>query len=244
MAYVPHLLITFGGNLGTTESWSCGVRLTSLGYQTSSPAGRQAHARAILPKLVTAIGTPFQGRSFWPGTALLQRIKCNPIVEVGGKVRYEDPNETNELVANTAWQSGQGSAAPFQCAHVASLRTAARRGIAHVGRIYIPAAGVAILPTGHIDGQVRDDVGTAVGRLVRQLNEAATQADGITTQVSVVSRGVGGAKGNPDPGPWKPVTHIRVGSVIDTQRRRREGIPELYADYRFDGTPITAGDAI
>ena len=104
-----------------------------------------------------------------------------------------------------------GEMLPFQCATVISLLTASatRHGR---GRFYLPPLAVSTLDTGRTSAAAIAVLDTAWTAFFDSLN-----TDGVTP---VVRNRTGHVS--------TTVTSARVGNVIDTQRRRRNKLVEVY----------------
>lgn len=115
----------------------------------------------------------------------------------------------------------------------ATLLTAVPRGLASKGRIYlppswhyIPQSTDGLIPSGDASA-----LANSVKTLINQLNALPDFGP-----VMVMSKGKGVPSYNatkhrveydyPNPGASNAVTAVRVGRVVDTQRRRRRSLPE------------------
>lgn len=115
-----------------------------------------------------------------------------------------------------------------------TLTTAIPRGLASKGRVYLPPSALylPVAATGLISVVAADQLATSVKTLLNGINAAAS---GVAVQV--MSRGKGVATYDaehkrveysyPNPGATAAVTGVRVGRVVDTQRRRRRQLGEL-----------------
>lgn len=116
----------------------------------------------------------------------------------------------------------------------ATLTTDLPRGYASKGRIFLPPCNT-MLPTadGRISAANANVLAASVKRLINELN-----ANTAIGNVAVFSRGRGvpayDAEHNrieytyPNDGAVNAVTGVRVGRVVDTQRRRRRQLAETY----------------
>lgn len=104
---------------------------------------------------------------------------------------------------------------PLQVAHAMSLTTAAARGRAHRGRVYLPPMEVTLLAN---DTWSSTQVQERVNNFKTLLNAMNAQLDG---PLSVFSRVGAGTK--------RTVTGLAGGSRPDVQRRRARQIPEVYS---------------
>jgi hypothetical protein len=119
--------------------------------------------------------------------------------------------------------SGAGSTHfPAQCALVATLTTAVPRGLASKGRMYLPGVAAAITDAGKLSNTVSGAVATNLKTFFDSVN-ASIDATG-----SVITASPGSKPPLVGAGVFRPVTGVRVGDVIDTQRRRRNQLVEIY----------------
>lgn len=120
-----------------------------------------------------------------------------------------------------------GSAAPklpAQAAIVGSLRTAVA-GASGRGRIYWPALGATVATTLRLGTPSASLVATAYKNYLTDIRaKIAAAYPLIGFELAVRS-----ARTKTTP----HVTAIRVGNVIDTQRRRRDAFPEAYSTVSF-----------
>lgn len=111
---------------------------------------------------------------------------------------------------------------PPQCSLVLTLQSDRPRGLASKGRMYLPGISAAMGGNGKISTANRDSI---------TLN-MKTFFDTIHADADVPDQLILAAKGN---GPFPGLTAqndyvqtIKLGDVIDTQRRRRNGLVESY----------------
>jgi len=100
---------------------------------------------------------------------------------------------------------------------VMSLRTALPRGRGHAGRCYMPTRPVAVNGLGQITltAPLRDPFVALIQSVQNAVHAPAVVGSTLA-------------------GTLRPVTAIRTGKVVDTQRRRRNNIPEAYEE-----SPVT-----
>jgi hypothetical protein len=103
-----------------------------------------------------------------------------------------------------------------------SLRTNTNVGQGVRGRMFLPHTRMT-LPAGFAitSSVTRDAIATAGAAFVDAVNTSLSAA--VTGDLIAVIMGQTGS------GTVKGVTFVRCGGVTDTQRRRRNGIPELYS---------------
>lgn len=108
--------------------------------------------------------------------------------------------------------SGEGEMLPFQCATVCTLVTALANRHGR-GRFYLPPLGALVLDAGRINTASLTGLQAALTDLFDALNTGGLQPV-VRNRTGHIST---------------PVVSARVGNVIDTQRRRRNQLIEVYA---------------
>lgn len=229
MAYSPgpwdrdHGYLQFGGKLPGNETWSCGFRMSATeGTVIGGENTGGWDMDELVDHYVTAITAWFSNaNAHIHPSCKLQFVKFNKINQSG---HYIEPTTTERVFTDVPGGGGQiGSVLyPNQVALAITLTTAVNRGPAHAGRIYSPMPCMAVGADGLITIAAADYVRTGF----RTLLEAISDAPGLDTvegapDVVVMSR----KQGAPI---TRRVTGIRVGRVLDTQRRRRRSLPESY----------------
>lgn len=217
MAYQPHLLLTFGGTLGTSdEDWQCGIRfIKRAGLIGPDPVTPNASdAGELLNDSVDKIADWWNNINVGVGSnAVLRWAKC---AAIGGNGRYlfdTDP----KVHDYDPGVPGQGStrAYPFQVSKTLSFKTDRNRGRATNGRIYLPSpSNLVDTNTGLVSvDQAEVDHHAA---FIRDLQTSGVDSQTTPAVVSSSSE------------EWALITRVRVGNVLDTQRRRRAQLTETY----------------
>lgn len=221
MAYRPHIVLQWGGRLGDagTEIWSNSMRFVTNGTDVDS---LQSLAAEWSSELIPAISTlMLQGG--YSTSSYLNFIKANAV----GPDGKQPPGPTNAWFSPTDFPEVRGATnnGYFQDAMVVSFTTDVVRGLASKGRVYVP--GGAPQTTG-MDG--------GTGLMSTTFTEAIRDAwaaflidlddnpgpDFADLRAAVVSK-----QGDPETN-WHTITGVRVGRVMDTQRRRRNALAENY----------------
>ena len=115
-----------------------------------------------------------------------------------------------------------------QCSIVLSLRSPTTLGRANYGRMYLPHT---LLPLGAGNpsalATTAEEAATKAATFINEVNEIFDTGDdpGVVQIMSSVA-----------PGLSKAVTRVAVGDVNDTQRRRRNRLPENYSFEAVAGT--------
>lgn len=205
---LKHKLLTIQGPLfGGADRWSIGLRFPTY----TEPTGvTQAQVDAIEAPLRTWFTNP---SSFIATNHSVDLIKLAPIDVTG---RYPDGLAAVVKVPSPAMNGGgAGGSQPPQCSLVLSLVTGVPRGRAHIGRVYPPPLRSAQVAN---PGLLPADVLSMINQFRTFLNALGGIAGvGIPAVMSKIGSGLS-----------FPVTGVRAGVVIDTQRRRRAQIPEAY----------------
>lgn len=112
---------------------------------------------------------------------------------------------------------------PPQCSLVVTLLSDRPRGKASKGRMYLP--GIATMPAGTTGKISAAQAGSIADNLKTFFDALAGDAD-IPGELILAAKSSGPLNANPAQNDY--VETIRVGDVIDTQRRRRNGLSETY----------------
>lgn len=213
MPYGPHAKVVFGGNLnnlGTAgvDVWQCNVNISPLSLT-------DAFCDAYLAAIQAGLKTWFTGgTNLMSNVADLRFVKCNLI---GTDGKYTNPTVTHRFDYTSI---GVGPTVPNMPATntlAFGWSTALMRGPGSKGRIYPPFAAASALAGGSVatSGNIASAV-TSAKALLTVLASSST-----TAAVPIVASGVNAA--------LTPITGVRIGNLIDSQRRRRNAINETYS---------------
>ena len=211
-----HFKVTLEGTNATDQDiWTTGWRIAPS--PASEPIVNYPAMANTLLESVTGAAETFWGAlqaRIARGTRL-NSVKVAPVDEDG---RYID--NMDSVVYD--WQTplaGSGSTAhPPQVSVVASLTTGTRRGNATHGRMYLPLTAINIDSNNFsIDTTNRQLIARSVANL---LNDTVGAIADITLDPVVMS--------NIGSGTTRTITNVAVGSIPDTQRRRRNRFTEEY----------------
>lgn len=196
-----HRLEMFG-SLYTTDEFSMGISLDCM-----EPSGPQLEA------LETVVTEWFQSPEMdIISAAALRGFKINQIDPATG--RYVDPNNPVTIDFDAPAPGSGTQAVPAQLSVAVSLTTAQKRGRGSRGRFYLPPQDLSVAASGHLSGSWCTTVAERVATFLGDVEDALDPC-----QVVIWSRAAH---------TLTQVTHVSVGDVIDTQRRRRNQIPEVY----------------
>lgn len=207
--------VTFSGTMfGGAEEWSTGFW---LGLENDdAPLPTEGCAEALRDLWITFFeaGTTSISQQY-----LFTQVKVAAINATGftdlANVVYAYPAGTVD--------GGNGTETlPPQCSVVATLLSDRPRGLASKGRMYLPGIATAIGSNGKMSTIRRDTIAANL----------KTFFDGVRGSFDVTGTPILAAKGT---GAFPALTaqndfieSIRIGDVIDTQRRRRNGLVESY----------------
>lgn len=199
--------------LGTTFN---GADIFSFSMRIIPPIGGETVDQAQVDSLATATSTMFANANLavcqWNK---MTAIKLAPIAADGHYPPGEDAFEHVYAPAIVGGATVSTIIWPPQCSYSVGLQTAASRGRGHIGRFYLPSLSFNVnTATGKVG-----DLSASVGAVLRTWINAINATSGIGTVGVLSSLGSGASR---------VVTGVRLGQVVDTQRRRRNAIGESY----------------
>jgi hypothetical protein len=174
--------------------------------------------QALIDATSTFWTTNLSGQAVTCKDAKIETLKLN---EIGVDGKYTHDNTV--LYDYPTPLSGIAGIQPApQVALAVTLGTPIKRGRAAHGRFYVPIPGVTLLASPVVTGVAGTmDNGTQTS----YANAAATYVNAINQAVPGYRVGVVSDVGV---GTYQPVTHVRVGRVLDTIRSRRNKFPEQH----------------
>lgn len=211
-----HFKVTLEGTNATDQDiWTTGWRIAPS--PASEPIINYPEMANNLLESVTGAAETFWSAmraNIATGTRLTS-AKVAPVDEDG---RYIDNMDSVVYDWETPLAGGGSTAHPPQVSVVASLTTGTRRGNATHGRMYLPLTGIRIEPNDFtINVANRRAVAQAV---VALLDDSLNNIADISLDPVVMS--------NIGSGTTRTITTVAVGSIADTQRRRRNRFTEEY----------------
>lgn len=214
------LRITVGGSLFDVETWSIGFRARSTTPESN------ASLIAGIAGMAEDIHTDFSAGFAIAGLHANSQATCDwaKVAALDTDGRYADGSDADyfALPAGTG-DAGGGSADAPQLCTVVSFQTVAHRGHASRGRVFLPGCAQSTLTTsGEMStGAVADIRDEMVDRL-DHINGILSTAFSANMRLAVMSPLGAGVSHS--------ITDVRVGRVVDTQRRRRRQLDEAYSD--------------
>lgn len=205
----------YGSSFGGQEIWTTGFYLGNTDSDVGVP--NESTAAAIKTAWATFCGATDVVMSYMWKTE-------------GVKISHFNADGTTDLdvVVNspytTAIEGGSGQIGyPPQVSLVATLLADNGKGLAGKGRMYLPGIAAGLDTTGHIGGTQHQNI---ANRLAAFFNEVEASID---VQGQVINASHGRAPFTGSTATNRAITHVRVGNVYDTQRRRRNALTESYA---------------
>lgn len=193
--------LVWGGILAGTETWSCSLHFISPDVLVEAPA-------AFKPALTDWMTRPDSNIS---GIAQMNWIKFNRVTPDNGV--YWNPAASFTHFVEPAVYGVAPAQFPNLSSAVSTL-TAVARGHAHAGRFYPPSGGSSPV---QVDGRMTEieamQQAVSAAQLITDLNGSATGECYVWSQIGQIQR---------------PIVGVRVGCVMDTQRRRRRNLIETY----------------
>lgn len=205
MAYPSSFLrLVLSGSLYGVEGWSMGFSL----MRNFAPG---AQAPTEVPQGVIDAATTFWGSAGLVGDdALLGTIKLN---EIGPDGRYVSTDQTVLHDFPTPVAGGGTSVYPPQISLAVTLRTAAARGLAHSGRVYLPNPQPSLGSDGRLGVASVVGIADKVATFINAVNAALPEW--VVCVASDVREGE-----------FRKVERVECGRVLDTIRSRRTSMPE------------------
>lgn len=226
MTYRSHIRLQAGGRLFDTEQWSINLNMR-LGTDNGEPTGivldlweqwTQDNVEDAFNDVAAYVQNPLAG---WSTAAKLDFVKLNVI---GPDGRYRNQGQTVAFYSEAQPPiDGTLTPGPAQTAMVVSLLTDLQRGRASRGRFYVPCGAFGVdSGTGRVSTPVVNDAADAAQDFLDSLNNMPGLD--VNNPRVVIASNLG------NPGPANNVTAIAIGNVLDTQRRRRNQLPETYTE--------------
>jgi hypothetical protein len=218
MTVTAHNRLTLSGTLteqsAGDEIWSCSIN----GFETISPTIEVMDVVGAGPAYLTAIATAVKtwftsANAYIPSGCSLTQLK---VASIGTDGKYTDPPA---VLAVTGAAGTQSPLSPSFCCVAVSFTTPQKTGRkGRYGRIYPPNYAI-----GAAAGSVVGSTGiTNLVTSTKALLTAISNSAGPTGQnfvPCVVSQSSVG---------WEQITGVRVGNVMDVQRRRKDAVSEVY----------------
>lgn len=223
--WAPHTLVTFGGSLNVNqdpvEIWQCGVRVMAAGG-AGPLADHDAYLASVAPNLSNWFNTVASNSAF-PPMSTLNWVKANPINAAG---HYSDTaTHVHDYAPHVAGGNNTPASAQADilclCISWETARAIRKGQYATHGRIYPPnywqsAAGTSVM-------RVQASVVTAW----------AAKGQALLTVLSGPANPCIPVVASGHSAEFNAITGVRVGDVMDVQRRRKDALKEAYTGVPF-----------
>jgi hypothetical protein len=217
-----HVLAQWGGTLPGGEIWSNSIRLAgdTTGNNAEVPTQGDLIAWLEGPAKDAVAAFHADPNTGIHSAAKLVFLKMN-VVDVNG---HYIEQTTHEWVYSPVVAGGSSANLhPNQCTLVVSTTTAFERGPAHRGRFYLPLCAKSIeTASGGISTGEAMLVATAAATFLSALHDQPGLDPTLPGDMHVCVMSSVGA------GATNRITGCEVGTVVDTQRRRRNAQAENY----------------
>lgn len=212
--------VSIKGTIGATEVWSVNPQFATSTILVPSQSNMQDAAN-----LIAAVNVPSGLNVAKSTAAMVTSITVEARTDAGQLAA------TAQAAFSGTQTGGSTPYGPPQSSVVLSLRsdTPGARGR---GRLYWPALGLS--PTygsGRLTTAQQSSIGSAAVTYLRAIQDALKAGiepplSAATFELAVFSKVSGG---------HSLINRILVGDVLDTQRRRRDALPENYVTQAFPG---------
>lgn len=215
--------LVFKGSIGAVEQWSTSVAYGIVGLAPDVP--NQAAADDIAARVAanqTAALVPLTLRSLLSTGGSMDSVRV--------ELRAEDESIltiSERLLAQVLTGAGSANKTP-QDSVVFSLRTSTP-GARGRGRMYWPALAATLSGTWQMTAPAPATLVTDVKTWLQASN---TAIDDYYISIGSAQRAALSVRSVTDH-VCRDVNLIQIGSVLDTQRRRRDSLPEAYVNVAF-----------
>lgn len=206
----------FGTCFNSAEIWTTGffTGFGGGGGTFSTPTVAAAQAVATAWQTFVTDSASLTGRKWKTEGVKVAAVNADGTTAPGEVAYYYYPTP----VAGTTVMD-----MPPQITLAATLTTAKPRGYGSKGRMFLPGTSSTVGDDGRLTNAQTGALATAFRTFINAVNAAAA----VEGNVVVNSAERAGVPGHP--ALIEPVTGVKIGSVFDTQRRRRNGLVETYA---------------
>jgi hypothetical protein len=203
------------------EIWQCGVRVASPEAHTTPAFPTLAQAQTLIGQLQTQWVLTTNQVMNW---CKLKWLKFSEL-DLNGTLKGQPLVVTTNPAAGIAGpQTTVGH--PYQVALALTLWSGQTYGKANYGRIYLPAPAYASSTDGQISGSTASHLNWA-GTWLKTIETSAATWPGGTAPMYIHIMNNHAGTGD---GVSRRVAKVRMGDKMDTQRRRRNKLKEIYAD--------------
>lgn len=215
MAYTPFTRFVMGGTtdpgtLTQSEIWACSISMMH-GTELDGPIPLPM---TWLNEIQAGVKTWFQSANAMISTkSQLTYLKANTI---GPNGKYLDPTTANTYTYSVPGVGSVAPTTPSICSCCLSWTTPRLRGPGSHGRIFPPNNATSGAATLIINSTVQGNLITSSKALLTVLQNLSGTQTGMPCIASNVD------------GTIQPITGVRIGNVLDVQRRRKDALRETY----------------
>lgn len=215
--YIHHHATLFGTMFGGNEIWTTGFALGVNGGGDEGTAPSVAEAQAVFEAFKT----------MWIGTA--NGFNVNFKLQ-GCKIAHVNTEGTSDVSLTQFYNAPTDVAGgytsntnPAQITAAATLQTLTTRGRGSKGRMFLPGVGFEV----GTDGKLAVTQATTLANVMKTFLDTVNASTAVPGVVILNSAEVAGV-------PYKAplatkVASVKVGTVLDTQRSRRNKLVEQYS---------------
>lgn len=221
MAYDrAHYYLTWGGSLvGGTEQWQTGIRVAPLAVTPAADLVDALEAYVSLADIYADVAAVIAGPAPVQFDASVKLLWAKLAV-IGTDGKYQGDAKIHEDI--TAGSQNGATVIPPQLSLCVSLWGGSNFGGAQRGRMYWPCPNTQafVQPSdGRLTAQQAADVRTRIRTMLLAIEgEVSTWV--VQSQLAIMSSLGTGAT--------RPISHVAVGRVVDTQRSRRRNLDEAH----------------
>lgn len=232
MAFPQNVLkLTWGGSLAAGQDiWSCGTYLdASIGDGNNFTPEQWAGVANILTPYAAAVRQMhIDADTRIPSGVRLEWVKLALLGPNGNYIA-----EAHEYIYPSPVSGGGGSAYIPQVACVVTLVSEKYKDPGKYNRFYLPVENTSSTGGYKMTAAQTQGVAASAAAFIEALDTTYTYEQGGNTLTSTVTPVVASKSWNQ----LMPVVSLRVGDVLDTQRRRRNKVYENYTEQVVDVVP-------
>lgn len=222
-------VIGAGSAAASPEIWSCGCwwRKTpddDAPLPQGDLDGIAADAWDAWSTFIQAAASKFSENTWLTETRVYDYTNKGPAV-VGGSSALQPARGIGYHLDETAVNGvANTNLMPLQCSVVASFYSQTRTK-PRFGRMYLPPQGLPLGAFGDVQTSDQEAIIDGVDTLLSTMDTAFQATIENDVEAIIQSRG---ARTGQETMPFQPIRELRVGRIVDTQRRRRNALEEAY----------------
>lgn len=220
MAYAWNFIkLTWGGSLANDEEiWTCGMHFANQNADVIGGAWT-----SIDETVMTNIADAIRTMHTTSGLAIPQgvRLEWVKVALIGRDGKYEQaPKEF--ILSTPAGGATSASYAP-QLSTVITLQSDKYKDPGKFNRYYVPSLGPVGAPNYKYTSAMTAEMAETHATMIDSLNNIFNSLSG--------QMGLRAAAVNQQTSTYEYITKVKVGSIVDTQRRRRNKLVEEYSEF-------------